>query len=362
MKRRVQIGGKLSKFYARSKFALVLIALATLCAPALSQEETEDSWFKKGQELGRNGSYEEAVKAYDNALVLEPKNAEAWLGKGTVLSLWAGSTHDGGLYEEAIKAFDKAIELDPQQISGRLVKANALLNLGRYNESLEIFDEAIEAASQNSEKAQIWFEKAHLFAEQGNYNETTEALKKVFELAPQDIDLLINGGILLSAVLGRNDDALKYYESAIHIDPESKLALINKANALVRLNRTNEATGAYQEALNITNKNLEDDPENSNLWAEKGLLLHNVGNSEEAVKAFANATRIDPMDETSWKMMGVLLASELHRYDEAAQAFDKALQANPENGQVWSLKADALEALGKSTEAEAAYTRAKEQG
>jgi Flp pilus assembly protein TadD len=61
-------------------------------------------------------------------------------------------------------------------------------------------------------------------------------------------------------------------------------------------------------------------------------------------------------------MMGVLLASELYRYDEAAQAFDGALQANPKDGQVWSLKADALKALGKSVEAEAAYVRAKVLG
>ena len=87
-----------------------------------------------------------------------------------------------------------------------------------------------------------------------------------------------------------------------------------------------------------------------------------MGNSEEAVKAFANATRIDPGDEISWKMMGVLLASELHRYDEAAQAFDGALQANPEDGQVWSLKADALKAQGKSVEAKAAFAKARELG
>ena len=37
-------------------------------------------------------------------------------------------------------------------------------------------------------------------------------------------------------------------------------------------------------------------------------------------------------DETTGKMMGVLLASELYRYDEAAQAFDGALQDNPEDG------------------------------
>ncbi len=91
-------------------------------------------------------------------------------------------------------------------------------------------------------------------------------------------------------------------------------------------------------------------------------MLHNVGNCEEAVKAFANATRIDPGDQPSWKIMGVLLASELHRYDEAYQAFDGALKANPEDGQVWSLKADALKALGKNVEAEAAYARAKVLG
>jgi Flp pilus assembly protein TadD len=84
------------------------------------------------------------------------------------------------------------------------------------------------------------------------------------------------------------------------------------------------------------------------------LLLHNMGNSEEAVNAFANATRIDPRDETSWKMMGVLLASELHRYDEAVQAFDGALKINPKDVQVQSLRADALKALGKSTEAKTA--------
>jgi len=249
--KRVQIDCKLPKLYARAKFALVLIALATLCASALAQEETADSWFKKGQELGRNGSYEEAVKAYDNALKLEPKNAEAWIGNGTVLSLWASSTHDEGLYEDAIKAFDEAIELDPQQNRGRLVKANALLNLGRYNESLEIFDEAIEAASQNSEKAQIWFEKAHLFAEQGNYNETTEALEKVFELAPQDIDLWINGGILLSAVLGRYDDALKYYERALQIDPKDGYAWYARGEALKSLGRNSEADAAFVKAKEL---------------------------------------------------------------------------------------------------------------
>ena len=232
----------------KAVFAIAMLVISILCASAMAQDNTADSWFKKGQELGRNGSYEEAVKAYDNALELEPKDAEAWMGKGTVLSLWAGSTNNEGLYEDAIKAFDEAIELDPQQMSGLLVKANALLNLGRYNESLEILDEALEAASQNSEKAQIWFEKAHLFAEQGNYNETVKALEKAVELAPQDKDLWINGGVLLSAVLGENVEALKFYERALQIDPANGYAWYAKGEALKTLGRTSEADAAFAKA------------------------------------------------------------------------------------------------------------------
>ena len=157
-----------------------------------------------------------------------------------------------------------------------------------------------------------------------------------------------------------NEQALQAYEKAIQIDPENVIARINKANELSWLNRTSESNQAYSKALEIINKTLAADLQNSTLWAEKGLLLHNVGASEEAVKAFANATRIDPEDEISWKMMGVLLASELHRYDEAAQAFDKALQINQNDATVWTLKGDALKALGRQTEADAVYARARE--
>lgn len=216
-----------------------------------AQENTAEYWLKKGYEAAGNGSFEEALQDFGKAIQIDAQNAEAWRGKGTVLSLWAGSINDKSLYEDAIKAFDKAIELDPQQTRGRLVKASALLNLGRYNESLEILDEAIEAASQDTEKAQIWFEKAHLFAEQGNYNETAKALEKASLLDPKDKDLWINGGILLSAVLGRNDEALKYYERALQIDPVDGYVWYAKGEALKSLGRNSEADAAFVKAKEL---------------------------------------------------------------------------------------------------------------
>ncbi|MFA6373939.1 MAG: hypothetical protein WCW68_15075, partial [Methanothrix sp.] len=62
--KRVQIDCKLSRLYTKAKFALVLIALATLCSSAVAQENTAEDWNKKGQELMENDSHEEALQAF----------------------------------------------------------------------------------------------------------------------------------------------------------------------------------------------------------------------------------------------------------------------------------------------------------
>ena len=59
----------------KAVFAIALLAIAMLCASAMAQENTADDWYKKGRDLAKNGSYEEAVIAYNRAIELEPNNA-----------------------------------------------------------------------------------------------------------------------------------------------------------------------------------------------------------------------------------------------------------------------------------------------
>jgi len=215
-------------------------------------------WYEKGYSLGLMGAlnhtkFNESISSFDKAIELISANETAilaftWIGKGTVLSLQAASTGDKSLYEDAVKAFDDGLEKNPRQTDGLVAKASALLCLGRYNESLNALDDAIEAASQDNEKAQIWFEEAHLFAEQGDYNETLNALNESTKLAPEDKDLWINGGVLLSAVLGRDDEALGYYDRALQIDPADGYAWYARGESLKALGRQAEADRAYAKA------------------------------------------------------------------------------------------------------------------
>ena len=164
------------------------------------------------------------------------------------------------------------------------------------------------------------------------------------------------------AANGSYEQSLEAYDKSIQIDPNNELAWINKANILLRLNRTDEATGAYQKALDITNQTLDADPKNATLWAAKGMLLHNVGDYRGAVWAFDNATSVDPSYEIAWKMNGVILASELGRDDEANGAFDRALAINPDDPITWQAKGDVLKELGRQAEADEAYAKARELG
>ena len=65
---------------------------------------------KAGSALGKQGKYDEVIKAYEEAIRLDPKLAMAWYNKGNALD-------DLGKYYEAIKAYDEAIRLDPNDVA-----------------------------------------------------------------------------------------------------------------------------------------------------------------------------------------------------------------------------------------------------
>ena len=58
-----------------SKLALVLVSLAALCTCGVAQDETAESWLKKGYDLSAKGSHEQALQAYDKAIQIDPENS-----------------------------------------------------------------------------------------------------------------------------------------------------------------------------------------------------------------------------------------------------------------------------------------------
>ena len=83
----------------------VFILLLVLMTSAQCQQTAKD-WNNKGIAFGQQGKYDEAIQAYDEAIRLDPNDANAWHNKGFALN-------NQGKYDEAIKCFDEAIRLNP---------------------------------------------------------------------------------------------------------------------------------------------------------------------------------------------------------------------------------------------------------
>jgi tetratricopeptide (TPR) repeat protein len=62
--------------------------------------------LRKGNELLIRSLFEQALSCFEQALLLDPKNAELWNQKGVAL-------RSLGRYDEAIECFNKALEIDP---------------------------------------------------------------------------------------------------------------------------------------------------------------------------------------------------------------------------------------------------------
>jgi tetratricopeptide (TPR) repeat protein len=66
---------------------------------------------------------------------------------------------------------------------------------------------------------------------------------------------------------------------------------------------------------------------------------------EEAIQAYDKALEINPQNSWTWMHKGYTLYG-MERYEEAGQAFDKAIELNPGNYDAWYSKGNTLRMTG----------------
>lgn len=142
---------------------LVCISLALILAglpacqskPEDSAEDPTQSFLQKGQEAFKQGKYDQALQAYDEALKKEPRSAMILNLKGMAYRFKYNQLRSPDLKEKEIAAFKKAIEMDPKFIP-------AVVNLGstyyfsdKKQEAAEQFKKVLELMPQHPEAEQL---------------------------------------------------------------------------------------------------------------------------------------------------------------------------------------------------------------
>ncbi len=148
----------------------------------------------------------------------------------------------------------------------------------------------------------------------------------------------------------RYQDALKWIDSALAIDPGASEALNISGLVLQALERHEEALTRFVAALAA-------EPGCIEAWNNHGVALQHLGRPEEALASYDRALAGAPDNGEIWDNRGVALR-ELGLFEEALASFDRSLVVNPHIARAWNNRGLALHDMGRVEESLASYGRA----
>lgn len=100
---------------------------------------------------------------------------------------------------------------------------------------------------------------------------------------------------------GEHENALKSYEMALELNPNSPIAWDGKGMVLGILRRTQESIQAHDLALKL-------DPAFARAWNNKGVALGELKRYKEALEAYVQTVKLDPNFTTAWYNMAMTSA------------------------------------------------------
>lgn len=170
----------------------------------------------------RNQDWQNEFNLYTSGIKVNPANAKLYNNAGHVFEA-------NKQYDQALNYFLNATLIQPDDLGAFLNVGRTLVNLNRHAEAEKYFMKAKDLLLQPQHDSSV----------RGPFK----------RIAPSHLSLFINLGNLISMNQSRLDEAEKLYQQAIGMRSDYVDAYINRADILLRLNRTQEAKSVYQTAL-----------------------------------------------------------------------------------------------------------------
>ena len=249
--------------------------------------------FRKGQLLNRKGRWGAAIQFYNRAIALQWDLADAWLAKADVLLIH-------GRLAEALGAYDKVVSFDAGSVAALAGRAQCLAAMDRADEARDALDRAERIAPDDAAVVRV---REILAAE----------APKPPEVEPEE------GGAEPEAdEPGSLADAMAELEEAIEAEP---------AEPSVR-RRAKEA--ALPPDFKSFVEAVEPEKEDVHVLVQLAELALEGGDGQMALVRYEEAIERDAKSPDAWAGKGTALQF-LERYDEALEAYDRALALRPDH-------------------------------
>jgi tetratricopeptide (TPR) repeat protein len=237
--------------YPHLLIAVLIISGIILLPPVVADTSAEvaASYIMRGDNLMAQKMYHEALEMYDAAVAYDPFNSMAWNKLGI-------AHMRTGRYEDAVDSFEKAIAIDPFSANAWTNLGDSLAMLERHSEALKAYDRALGI---NQKDTYALLRKGMSLQETGDSAGAMRIYEEVIRLTDREIrqhpnyaaynaEFWTNRGDALSR-LGRYEEAVPAYETALEINPKFERAEAGRTYAMDAILL---ARGKPQPAVNVT--------------------------------------------------------------------------------------------------------------
>ena len=225
-----------------------------------------------------------------------------------------------GRRQEALSHFLKAVEVNPKHALAHRWAALIYSDQGDLANEYQALNAADEIAPGDPFHA---LDLDHfLIHKSGDYRRALDrTLKRLGDTPPDSKDVWTAASLYRS--LGEQEEAVRYYQSAIQLQPRNPSLYEEMAFSLRELGQSNEAIAAYQQAISIA-------PYRPTPHAGLGFTFHKDARYLEAVGEFEQALRYG--DRSIGTHAGLCsLYHQTGAFERALECFQHLLARDPKN-------------------------------
>jgi len=125
----------------------------------------------------------------------------------------------------------------------------------------------------------------------------------ILQAKPNDVDAHLQIGIILARIGDRNE-AMKYFDKIISLDPNNAAALNNRGNLLMIDDKYQDAVKSYHAAAQAS-------PQDVYILINLARAYKRLGDTKNAKAAFLKAKKLDPAVQTQYRALALELLNAL---------------------------------------------------
>jgi len=186
-------------------------------------------------------------------------------------------------------------------------------------------------------------------ASRGDNDKAAPLFERVIALVPNRADAHFNLG-LVRVQQERHEQAVTSFEHALRINPANFEAGVARVEALLVLQRWQEAVGALDHVIALRG-------DIADLWLKRGAALDTLTDYAGALESYRRAEALDASNAMTHEVIGTILVRAA-RFGEAVTALSRSLALGNESPDTYLQRALAFSSLGERDLAIADFARA----